>query len=268
MTLLIFRTLDLQTVLTAAEPILLQEVEGAELLSRLDSKFVVHEDWLPELIARVLAQGEHRVLEVNGERQSTYDNCFFDTAARMSFNDHVRGRKNRYKARIRRYRSNDLAFLEVKHKTVHGRTEKVRWVRAKEAAWDAPLTADERLQFAGAFPFAAEAVPVMWSEFDRLTLVAPERAERFTVDTRLTFRAAQGAAQDLGPCAIIEIKQARIDRRSPLFNALDDYRGQHPPLGRSTRISKYIVGTALTQPELPLRTYRPIVRQLQHTFRP
>lgn len=266
--LLIFRTLDLQTVLTAAQPILLEEVEGAELLSRLDSKFVVHEDWLPELIARVLAQGEHRVLEVNGERQTTYDNCFFDTAARASFNDHVRGRNNRFKARIRRYRSNDVAFLEVKHKTVHGRTEKVRWMRSKEAAWDAPLTESERLKFAGAFPFAADADAVMWSEFDRLTLVAPDRAERFTVDTRLTFRTAQGVVQDLGSCAIIEIKQARIDRRSPLFNALDDYRGQHPPLGRSTRISKYVVGTALTQPELPLRTYRPIVRQLQHTFRP
>lgn len=260
--------MDLQAILTAAHGISLAEVEGAELLSRLDSKFIVHEAWLPELIGRVLSEGTHRVLEVQGERHSVYDNCFFDTADRHSFSDHTRGRKNRYKARIRRYRSNGLAFLEVKHKTVHGRTEKVRWLRPEGQAWDAPLSHSEATACATAFPFAAESAPVMWSTFERFTLVAPDRAERFTVDTGLTFRAADGREARLPGCAIIEIKQARIDRRSPLFNALDAFRGQHPPLGRTTRISKYVIGTALTQPEFPIRTYRPILRQLQHTFLP
>ncbi len=264
----IFALLDLQAILTAAPGISLAEVEGAALLSRLDSKFIVHEAWLPELIGCVLSEGMHRVLEVQGERQSTYDNCFFDTAERLSFSDHTRGRMNRYKARIRRYRSNGLAFLEVKHKTVHGRTEKVRWLRTEAQAWDAPLDASEQSEFAKAFPYADQSQPVMWSAFERFTLVAPERAERFTVDTGLTFRSADGRTAGLPGCAIIEIKQARIDRRSPLFNALDGFRGQHPPLGRSTRISKYVVGTALTQPEFPIRTYRPILRQLQHTFLP
>ncbi len=260
--------LDLQAILTAAPGISLPEVEGAELLSRLDSKFIVHEAWLPELIERVLAEGLHRVLEVNGQRTSAYDNCFFDTAQRDSFRDHTRGRKDRYKARIRRYRSNGLAFLEVKHKTVHGRTHKVRWLRTEAAAWDAPLSPEEQAHLASAFPYALASAPVMWSTFDRFTLVAPDRAERFTVDTGLTFEAGDGREAALPGCAIIEIKQARIDRRSPLFNALDAFRGQHPPLGRATRISKYVVGTGLTQPEFPIRTYRPILRQLQHTFLP
>lgn len=258
--------LDLQAILSAAPGIGLEDLRDAALLSRLDSKFIVRESWLPELIRAVLAEGEHRVLAVNGERTTTYDNCFFDTPALDAFNDHTRGRKDRYKARLRRYRSNGLTFLEVKHKTVYGRTEKVRWERASDAPWDAPLTEVESVAFATAFPNARQAVPVMRSSFQRFTLVAPERAERFTVDTGLQFESASGQVAALPGCAIIEIKQVRIDRRSPLFNALDPFRGQHPPLGRATRISKYVVGIALTNPAAPIRTYRPMIQQLERTF--
>lgn len=264
----IFAALDLQDLLSAAPGIGLDEIQDAALLSRLDSKFVVREAWLPELISAVLKAGEHRVLAVNGVRQTTYDNSFLDTPELRCFQAHTRGRKDRYKARIRRYRSNGRTFLEVKHKTVHGRTIKQRWERAGGADWDAPLTAEERAALAEAFPFAAESVPVMSSAFERFTLVAPERAERFTVDTGLTFRSADGFEANLPGCAIIEMKQQRIDRRSPLFNALAPFRGAHPPLGRTTRVSKYIVGTALTRPEQSVRTYRPVIRELERTFLP
>ncbi len=264
----IFVTLDLQALLSAAPGIGLDEIQDAALLSRLDSKFIVREAWLPELIAAVLEAGEHRVLAVNGVRQTTYDNSFLDTPDLRCFDAHARGRRDRYKARIRRYRSNGRTFLEVKHKTVHGRTVKQRWERPGGADWDAPLTGAERSALGEAFPFAAEAVPVMSSSFERFTLVAPGRAERFTVDTGLVFRSADGFVAGLPGCAIIEMKQERIDRRSPLFNALDPFRGAHPPLGRATRVSKYVVGTALTRPEQSVRTYRPVLRELERTFRP
>ena len=266
--LLILVALDLQAILSAAPGIGLDEIQDASLLSRLDSKYIVLESWLPALIGRVLEAGEHRVLVVQGVRQTTYENCFLDTPELTSFHDHARGRKNRFKARIRRYQSNNRTFLEIKHKTIHGRTEKQRWERNAESAWDAPLTDQERMDFAAAFPHAERSIPVMWSSFQRFTLVAPQRAERFTVDTGLTFRSADGITADLPGCAIIEIKQERIDRRSPLFDALEPFRGQHPPLGRATRVSKYVVGTALTQPHHSVRTYRPVIHQLERTFRP
>ena len=264
----IFVALDLQALLSDAPGIGLDEIQDAALLSRLDSKFIVREAWLPELISGVLKAGEHRVLAVNGVRRTTYDNSFLDTPDLRCFQAHTRGRRNRYKARIRRYRSNGRTFLEVKHKTVHGRTIKQRWERPGGAEWDAPLTGVERAALAEAFLFAEEAMPVMSSSFERFTLVAPERAERFTVDTGLVFRSADGLEAGLPGCAIIEMKQKRIDRRSPLFNALDPFRGAHPPLGRATRVSKYVVGTALTRPEHPVRTYRPVIRELERTFLP
>jgi hypothetical protein len=260
--------LDLQALLTAAPGIGLDEVRSAELLSRLDSKFIVRESWLPELISSVLAEGDYRILEINGQRQSYYDNCFFDTSDRLSFQNHTRGRKNRHKARIRRYRSNGLSFLEVKHKTVHGRTEKTRLPRISEAAWDQPLSSEERLWLDNTCPEGEAYQPVMWSEFQRFTFVSPGRSERFTVDTSLRFKSAAGKEAIIPGCAIIEIKQERIDRRSALFNALDHFRGHHPPLGRSTSISKYVIGSALTQPHLPIRTYRPVMKQIERIFRP
>lgn len=260
--------MDLQAILSAAPSIGLSDLHEAALLNRLDSKFIIREEWLEALIGDVLAAGEHRVLVVNGQHASQYDNCFYDSEDRMFFQDHTRGRKNRYKARLRRYHSNMSTFLEVKHKTVHGRTVKSRWERTDAAQWDAPLTDSEWELFTSTCPGARRTSPVMWSSFNRFTLVSPDRSERFTVDTNLKFRSRAGVSAEMPGCAIIEVKQARIDRRSPLFDALEAFRGQHPPLGRSTSISKYVLGTALTQPQFPLRTYRPMMQQLERTFAP
>jgi len=260
--------LDLQAILSAAPSIGLPELNDAALLNRLDSKFIVREEWLEALIGNVLAAGEHRVLVVNGQHTTQYDNCFFDSEDRTFFQDHTRGRKSRYKARLRRYQSNMRTFLEVKHKTVHGRTVKSRWERPEGIEWDAPLTNPEWALFDSNCPGARMTSPVMWSSFNRFTLVSPGRSERFTVDTNLKFRSQSGVMADMPGCTIIEVKQQRIDRRSLLFDALDAFRGQHPPLGRSTRISKYVLGTALTQPQFPLRTYRPVMQQLERTFAP
>lgn len=264
----ILASLDLQAILSTAPSIGLTELREAALLNRLDSKFIVREEWLAALVRDVLSAGEHRVLVVNGQHSTQYDNCFYDSENRMFFQDHTRGRKSRYKARLRRYQSNMKTFLEVKHKTVHGRTVKFRCERPEGEQWDAPLTDSEWEWFETACPGARLTAPVMWSNFNRFTLVSPDRSERFTVDTNLKFRSHAGVVAELPGCAIIEVKQERIDRRSPLFDALDAFRGQHPPLGRSTRVSKYVLGTALTQPQFPLRTYRPVMQQLERTFAP
>ena len=112
-------------------------MEGAELMNRLDQKFLVLSDWIPSLVEQ--CSEHYSILEVNGERITQYENQFIETPGRDSFENHVRGRKNRFKARIRRYGSNGISFLEVKHKTVHGRTLKDRVLRSKEQPWNAGL---------------------------------------------------------------------------------------------------------------------------------
>ena len=101
-----FTTLNLSETLAKLRPIGLDAMDGAELMNRLDQKFLIQEDWIPTLLLD--CQDEYQILEVEGERVTAYENQFVETPALDSFENHVRGRKNRFKARIRKYGSNGI----------------------------------------------------------------------------------------------------------------------------------------------------------------
>ena len=96
--------LNLQETLSKLNPISLQEIEGAKLMNRLDQKFLIRRNWIPSLLED--CKDFYRVLEVEGLRKSAYQNRFIETPAYASLNAHTRGRKIRFKARIRQYASN------------------------------------------------------------------------------------------------------------------------------------------------------------------
>lgn len=279
----IFPALNLLDSLSTLRPIALSEIAGAALLDRLDQKLIISEQWLPEILAFCRDLGEedgggYRILEVNDQRLARYENLFFDAPGFDAFNDHVRGRKIRHKARIRSYGSNGQTFLEIKRKTVHGRTVKDRLQRVEAGLWNAPMSEVEREFLAHHFPYAQLARPVLQSHFYRFTLVHPGRGERITFDTGLSFRLPDGipahlpgakeSPRELPGVVVLEIKQARIDRQSPIYRVIERYLGAHPPLGRPTRLSKYILGVGLVYPQLPLRTYLPVFRDIQRSLNP
>lgn len=279
----IFRSLNLLDSLSTLRPIALSEIADAALLDRLDQKLIISEHWLPEILGFCGDLGEeeggaYRILEVNEQRCARYENLFFDAPGFDAFNDHVRGRKIRHKARIRHYGSNGQTFLEVKRKTVHGRTLKDRLLRPDDGIWNARLSGEEMDFLIQHFPYAHEARPVLQSHFYRFTLVHPGRGERITFDTGLSFRLPEGelappqgaaqSTQELPGMVVLEIKQTRIDRQSPVHRVISRFLGAHPPLGRPTRLSKYILGVGLVYPQLPLRTYLPVFRDIQRSLNP
>ena len=73
-------------------------------MSRLDQKYLIHRDWVPQLVDAV--KDAYRILEVDGARQTEYRNRFIETASQSSLHEHTRGRNIRFKARIRQYGSN------------------------------------------------------------------------------------------------------------------------------------------------------------------
>jgi hypothetical protein len=255
-----FSLLNLPESLSQLNPIGLEAMEGAELMNRLDQKFLVLSDWIPELVQQ--CSEHYSILEVNGERITQYENQFIETPTRDSFENHVRGRKNRFKARIRRYGSNGISFLEVKHKTVHGRTLKDRILRSKEKPWNSPLNGEERSFLNALYPYAQGELTSMKCSFNRCTLVSTERQERVTIDSNIQFHSDE-TSQVLRGLAILEVKQIRIDRLSPIHKALKSFTGYPPPLGRSTSLSKYVIGMLLLNPELPTRTYRSVLRSIR-----
>lgn len=255
-----FTTLNLSETLAKLSPIGLDAMDGAELMNRLDQKFLIEADWIPTLLLD--CQDEYQILEVEGERITAYENQFVETPALDSFENHVRGRKNRFKARVRKYGSNGITFLEIKHKTVHGKTLKERVLRSKEEPWNAPLTNQETSFLNDRYPYPDGNLTNISNSFNRCTLVSTTRKERVTIDSQILFQSGE-KQERLNGLAILEVKQSKIDRLSPIHKALKKYAGFPPPLGRQSSMSKYIIGMLLLNRELPPRTYRSIFRSIK-----
>ncbi len=253
--------MTLQESINKLSPIGLHEIGDADLMSRLDQKYLIRKEWISELIAQ--CQDDYQILEVDGNRVTKYSNQFIDNEALESFEQHVRGRKVRYKARIRNYGSNGLSFLEVKQKTVHGRTLKARIPRSDAADWNAPLNDDERKFLSEHYGYSGGDILPLHSTFNRMTLVSTALNERITLDTDLLYFKEE-ESQGLGPLAIMEVKQERINRFSPILLALRNFRFSTPPLGRKTSLSKYIVGSLLLNRNLEPRSYRSAMQRIKH----
>jgi len=251
----------LERALTLLDPISLAEIEGATLMSRLDQKYLIRRSWAPQLLEAV--KGDYRILEVDGARQTEYRNRFIDTANKTSLYAHIRGRNIRFKARIRQYGSNLRSFLEIKKKTVHGRTIKARVERDATAGIETELTPNESNFLNRHYKYGDPKLLEVTCHFNRFTLVSNNQAERITIDSDIFFRSGSEEEEGLGDLCILEIKQEQINRNSPFLRALGQFKFEHTPLGRRTSMSKYVVGMLLLNPNLPPRTYRSIMKRVR-----
>src|SRR5204863_9683261 len=101
--------------LEAVPPVSLDELnERAALQRRTDNTYLVPLDSL----ARLLETGGdgHEILEIDGDRLFEYERTYFDTPSLRCFEDHVRDRRPRFKARRRCYIATGDCFFEVKVK--------------------------------------------------------------------------------------------------------------------------------------------------------
>jgi hypothetical protein len=83
-------------------------------MKRVDTKFIVHKDQLPQLLDNI--HNDYRVLEINQNRVMTYKSKYFDTPNAHLYLLHHNGKASRVKVRIRNYVESNLFFLEVKQK--------------------------------------------------------------------------------------------------------------------------------------------------------
>ena len=113
---------NLNSLLNAFSPITLEEMKAIRLMNRTDTKYVVTNDILMEILQATVR--DYRLQEVNAERHLAYSTLYFDTFDQMFYLMHHNGRKRREKIRMRSYLVSDLTFLEIKDKNNHGRTDK------------------------------------------------------------------------------------------------------------------------------------------------
>ena len=223
-------SVDTASVLQRFDPITLAEMDGVKLQDRVDTKYVLSADSVPELLERMLPH--YRLLEVDGKRGTAYRSLYFDTPDLKHYRDHHNKRTFRSKVRFREYIGSGLAFLEVKRKTGRGRTDKARM---RVDGIPDQLT-NEQLRFAQeAARDGSPLVPTLWNHFTRYTFVAKDRPERLTMDVDLRFSMPDGNGE-LDGIVVAELKQERADRSSP-FVKLVRAMGERP-----SGMSKYCIG--------------------------
>src|SRR3954447_15643846 len=114
--------------------------ERAALRRRVDCKYVVPRDELAAVVEEV--GEEYDALEIEGRRSFDYESIYFDTPDLRCFDDHVEGRRPRFKIRTRLYRDSATCFLEVKVKT--GDEETVKRQRPHDPSAHGGLDPDDR----------------------------------------------------------------------------------------------------------------------------
>lgn len=218
----------------------LNDLKKAELMNRVDTKFLVPLDKLPEIFKAI--KPHYSVLEIDNKRCFRYQSTYFDTPDFMFYNMHHNGRLNRYKVRTRKYVDSDLEFLEVKFKNNKKRTIKKRVKLSR----DGSIKINDHTAFLGKTGLPQEVIlkPCLKNSYQRIAFASEERGERLTIDLGLENQSMAmdcNAHSKLNGVAIVELKQSKVDRESPFFSVVR-------ALGiRSSSFSKYCMGMMMTK---------------------
>ena len=242
----------------AFTPISLAELNTkAEMMSRIDNKYVVQADQLLGLVPDLCDAFD--ILDIKTQRAFEYDTRYFDDADRSAYFEHHQGKRRGFKVRVRNYVDAGLCFLEVKVTGQRGMTEKYRMPYDLDQR--AALTTDAADFAKGTYTrqydkaFAYDLRPALDIQYQRMTLVAKSGGERMTIDTDLRFQSkAQSFAAGTG-VFIVETKSAN---GRGLADRLLRAAGERP----TRRCSKYCIGMAATGQVTRYNRFLPTLRKL------
>ena len=104
--------------------ITLDEMSSIKLMNRVDTKYVISEEYCMELLRR--AVDKYSVQVIGDVRACRYSTLYYDTPDLEMYTVHHNRKLTRQKIRSRTYVESGITFIEVKNKTNTGRTKKKR----------------------------------------------------------------------------------------------------------------------------------------------
>lgn len=223
----------------------LVQAKKQALMARTETKFVLAQSLLPAVLAGL--EKEYKVLKIKNQSQLPYYTEYFDTADLQMYTAHHNQKLKRYKVRTRKYLVSGEVFAEIKCKNNKNRTVKKRVLQNPETG---NLSLASQHFISENTPFRAKNLsPKLSVSYQRVTFLHNQFAERATLDTSLCFSAAT-QQKNLPDVAIVEIKQARFNSASPLFQSLKK-QGIQP-----FRVSKYCLATVLLNPAVKYNRFK------------
>lgn len=248
--------------LDSFDTITLANIKAVQLMSRVDQKYLTNIQRLPDLLQRIA--DSYFVQRIDGDAEAEYRTLYFDTASLAMYTQHHNRKLRRQKLRVRTYRSTLTTFFELKDKDNKGKTRKTR-IAIPPQHFDGALALPEVAGFVNSsaqFPIDS-LVPQLENSFRRITLADKGLHERVTIDYGIRFRNRQtGLDCDLSPLVVIEVKHEVGAPPSAIRQSLRDLR--IPPC----RISKYCIGTVLTNPNAKANRFKPKLRYIDQLINP
>lgn len=251
---------SLNPILSRMETITLDQMSGVKLMNRVDEKFLMNRQQLAALLDLVV--DEYYVQRIDGDALAPYNTLYFDTEDVAMYTEHHNRRLNRQKLRIRTYLSSVTTFMEVKNKNNKGKTKKVRIKVDKSIFYHALDDAQVRefLSEQSRYPLDL-LMPHVENTFRRITLVDKAKTSRITIDSEIRFvNHHTGINYDLSPLVIMEVKHEVGAPLSAIQRAMLEVR-VHPK-----RMSKYCIGTVLTNPQAKYNRFKQKIRYINDTI--
>ncbi|MEI6822479.1 MAG: polyphosphate polymerase domain-containing protein [Bacteroidota bacterium] len=241
----------LQEILAGYHPISLEQVQIADLMSRVEVKYTFNKSQLTQILEELI--DDYRVLTVNKNTVNPYETIYFDTPTYSLYYQHHNSIFNRFKIRQRRYVSSGDSFLEIKFRNNKNRVIKER------------ITTDSLKDYIGEDGLnlintktsidSSQLKPTLWVYFDRITLVNSNFSERITIDTNLSFR-YDDKVVSYPNIAIAEVKQ-EIHFRSTFIQLMKK------SIIRDVSNSKYCIGLASVNENIKKNNFKHKLMSLQ-----
>ena len=244
----------LSQLVASFNSISLKEMDAVRLMNRVDTKYIINNSQLSELLERALKH--YRIVEIDGKRIIPYSTIYFDTDSTEMYMMHHNGKLNRSKVRMRSYIDSGISFLEIKSKNNKGRTTKNR-IGITNEQFDTMTIQEKEQAFIKKMDVqSVTLIPQIQNNFRRITLVDNLMTERVTLDTRLTFKnVITGLKHTVDDLVIIEMKQDGASN-SHFKDYLQSIRIH------SGSMSKYCMGMMLVNPELKCNGFKNKLRKI------
>jgi hypothetical protein len=242
--------IDLTTVLSNFTPMSLEAMDHVKLLNRVDTKYVLHENQLIEILATISKY--YNLLVIKNISIHPYETLYYDTPDLNLYQMHHNGILNRYKLRFRKYVNSGISYFEIKTKTNTNRTIKKRiQVETITDTLNEPLNQYISDHTPGEYH---DYVPSLRVFFDRLTFVNTKAKERLTFDMNLRY-ISHGIEKQIEKIVIVEVKQEK-HCISPFVQLMKVHRQP------KNYLSKYCIGVTCLNHGLKRNRFKQKIKAL------
>ena len=231
------------------EDVSMELLAKRQLQKRTDHKYLARVSQLESILERL--GDDYRLLRANGRPIAQYKSLYFDTKDLLCYHDHYRGRRPRFKVRIRQYLDRNKSVLEVKRKTNDGKTVKV----SSPKDYDQWTLENDDITFVESKSNmkVAQLHRSLWVNFQRITLVGVKTKERLTIDLNLKLNNEDNKSVFF-QIAIIELKQEDSCHWTPAMRAMRSC------FVRPGKVSKYCLGVTNLYDGVRMNRFMPMLR--------